>query len=262
MTESRQDLIEISDFDYQTFQEFLRFLYCDEVRLDAIFDTKLLAFADKYVESDLIGKCMCVLKYDICSSNVYKILQFAYQEDISHLVNWCQAFLKNKINASNIAGFIEFVNKQNKPESAKENLEWRDKAISAVISNYKEIFKTQNAAFYEDFLIKNIAVDTVLTLVNFVTGSLAEKSEYSYYDETKEIQEKIEEEKETLLPYTMNLRAALSRFVETNVDALKENGIMKEIPHAFLVDLVRTLPKAKAQDRKDLNDGEKQHTSQ
>ena len=251
MVESRQDIIEIPDEDVLLFQEFLRFLYTGEIKKDEDLAMKLYIFVDKYVQTDLREKCIDFLKYDINQDNVYRRFDFARQEDISHLRSWCLNFLKDKINPNNISGLVEYLNNQKNPEFAKENIELRDKAIDVLTHNYIETIKGQNASFFEDFLINNIALDTASILVNFisgcpikirVSGGLFSKVEYE--------EETIEELKEKLKPMTINLRDSLYLFVERNLETLKENKSVKEFPHEFLVDLLLKVTKTQDQNRK------------
>ncbi len=254
MVESRQDIIEIPDEDVLLFQEFLRFLYTGEIKKDEDLAMKLYIFVDKYVQTDLREKCIDFLKYDINQDNVYRRFDFARQEDISHLRSWCLNFLKGKITPKNISGLIEYLNNQNKAEFAKENLELRDKAIDVLTHNYIETIKGQNTSFFEDFLIKNIGLDTVSILVNFISGCPITFKVYGngFFSKIEHEEEAIEDLKEKLKPVTINLRDALYLFVQRNLETLTENKTIKEIPHAFLVDLLRNVTKVQDQNRKNL----------
>ena len=233
--------------------------------MDAIISSKLLAFADKYVQDDLSERCMSILKYTINPDNVYKILDFARQEDISHLRDWCVNFLKDKINPNNISGLVEYLNKQNNPEYAQENRALRDEALNVLTNNFIEISKNQkiSESFYEDFLIKNVTFDTTVTLVNFISGHNYKKViKYGLFTkiEMTDEEEVIEEEKEKLKPQTMNLRCALYDFAWTNLKTLTENKIVKQLPNAFLVDLLRNMKDGQDRHRKNMH--AEQQTSQ
>jgi len=227
----------------------LKFLYCDEIQLDEKLALNLLAIADRYVQNDLLYKCMDFLKYNTNTNNVYTILDFARQENISHLKEWCETFLKNKMNATNISGLVEYLNKQNNPE----NIGLRDIAFSVLTKNLLEIpqDKKISPTFYEDFLIRNIALDTVLILVNFISGHNYKRKAPSYEKRSKgfsgqsdnQVDDFIDEgqaakEKEKLEPKTKNLRTALNNFVWANLKALKESRTAKEFPSSFLVGLL------------------------
>ena len=102
MSESKQEIIEISDCEYSIFQEFIRFLYYGEVKKDEDLAMKLFVFADKYVQNDLREKCVDFFKFNLNSDNVYKILDFTRQENLSSLKDWCLNLLKNKTNPTNV----------------------------------------------------------------------------------------------------------------------------------------------------------------
>jgi len=109
MSETRQDVIEIGDCDSLIFQEFLRFLYCDEIPKEVDQVIKLFNIADKYLQNDLTERCMDFLKYNIILDNVYTILDFAQKEDISPLKAWCMQFLRNNLNTKNLSGLIKYL---------------------------------------------------------------------------------------------------------------------------------------------------------
>jgi len=248
MIESRQKMIDMTDCDETVFQgfpcslsfnslilsiEFLRFIYCDELQLDANLAIKLLVFSDKYLQDDLNEKCLSYLTHNITSENVYTILDFARQENISHVKSWCMKFFNKNINVHNISGLVEFLNKQNNPEFALDNLELRDKALGFITKNFIEISKGQNKntkmTFYEDFLIKNIDTDTIVILANFLSTNSSEKPASNGYQES-EIQMFGQE--------TRKLRSAVFGFAQQNMKILRANKIAKNFSKTFLIDLV------------------------
>jgi len=77
MTESRQNVIEIPDCEYTVFQEFVRFVYSDEVKLDIDIAQKLAIFAEMHLKDDLKDKCIEFLDENKDLQNVYTILDFA-----------------------------------------------------------------------------------------------------------------------------------------------------------------------------------------
>ena len=141
------------------------------MKLNEDLAIKLFPFADKYVQSDLSEKCVNYLKHKINSFNVYKILDFARLQNLSLLKDWCLDLLK-KINRDTIVGLVDYLNKQKDPEFAQEDLELRNLTLAFVMNNFIEISKDQKAppTFYEDFLIKNIAFETILDLGKFIYG--------------------------------------------------------------------------------------------
>jgi len=234
MVESRQSIIEIQDCDHLLFQELLRYLYYGEVKKDEDLAMKLFIFADKYVQNDLREKCVDFLKETLNKDNVYKILDFARQENPPSLKEWCLNFLKNKIDIKNIAGLVEYLNRQNNLEFAQENFELRRIALDVVLNNYLEISEDEKTSptLYEDFLIKNIALDTVLDLGKFIYGHNLKTARPSPTElELRNLREKIESR-------TVNLKLALVEFIQTNFKILHEKKIAEELPGRFLADLL------------------------
>ena len=256
-----EDIIEISDCDYPVFQEYLRFLYSDDVQLDEKLAFKLFTLADKYVQDDLSAKCTDFLKYNLTSENVYTILDVSRQENILHLRNWCFNFIKEKIDIKNVHGLVEYLAKQNNPELAKENIELRDKAICVIHANYQEIPQDQKN-FYENFLIKNITFDTIFPLINFISGHNYKREKPKLIAKPKEInafpppswnttvnKEESESEKKKLEPEIPNLIAAFDRFILINLPTLEMRRDVEKLHQAYLIDLVQRLPKT--QDKKE-----------
>ncbi len=215
--------------------EFLKFIYYNEIQLDAILAIKLLEFSDKYLQNDLNEKCMSYLTHNINSDNVYIILDFARQENIPHVKSWCMKFFKKNINIQNIDDLVEYLSQQNNPEFARDNLELRDKALSFIIKNYQEISNDKNAnrniTFYEDFLIKNITTDTIVPLANFISADIYEKMMYASSASKEKAKCKFEQE-------TKALRSAVFEFAQQNMKIFQAKEVAKNVSKAFLIDLV------------------------
>ena len=163
--------------------------------------------------------------------------------------------------ASNISRLVEYLRKPNIPDLAQENLELRDKALAVIINNYKEISKDQTISptIHEDFLIKNVAWNTLLDLINFISGRNY-KNEISFGNLSRlgiPPEKLIEEEKEVLKPQTLNLRNALSRFIQKNLKPLKQKKISSKFPNDFLMDMLEDLTEVQDKLQKDLNGEEK-----
>ncbi len=262
MSESRQEIIEIPDCDHLLFQEFLRFLYYDEVKKDEHLAMELFIFADKYVQKDLREKCSELLKWKINSDNVYKILDFAIQENIASLQERCLHLLGEKVNTSHISELIEYLGLQNNPEDAKGILELRDKAFNFVLKNYLEISKgpKTSSAPYENFLINSIAFDKVADLGKFVSGQDIHIQGSCNLTEQKR-EDLREKEVKRLERLTANLKFALVEFIQTNFRILQEEKILKQLPSIFLADLlVQAYEEAKPSNDQNTLDGKQKKT--
>ena len=199
---------------------------------------KLIVFADKYVQDDLSYKCTDFLKHNITLENVYTILDFARQENIGHLRTWCVDFLKKKVDRNNIFRLVEYVNKQDNPEFAQENIDLRDKALRVITKDYFEISKEpMNPRYYENFLIKNIAFDTISTILSFINGSNYKGTNNSLLSIGKDLK-KEERERERLEPEIKNLKPAVFDFTQDNMKNFHETGFASKFTNEFLVELV------------------------
>ena len=236
MVESRQKIIDIQDCEYDVFHgfnssllssyliEFLRYLYCKEVELDTEIAIKLLAFSDKYLQNDLNDKCMSFLKHRLNSKNVYTVLDFAREENHSSLANWCLKFLENNINIRNVKNFIQYLDKKSDPEFITEHLKLKRQAFDIILENYIDASQKQqeNLKFYEDFLIKNIEIDTITSLANFLCDG-----------NSKEIN-------------LDNLKRQVLNFADQNFKTLQEKNILKDIEKNFFIELVPYIQQKKS----------------
>jgi len=161
MMESRLETIDIDDYEYDTFKEFLRYLYCDKINVNVSQAMKLLFLADKYREEDLQGRCVNILIYNITSFNVYEMLDFAREQDLVLLKDWCVKFFQHRLTLKNITGFIKYLEGQNNPDYRQENSRLIEKAVDFVLKNLSVIIEEVNTKegvkLYTDFLIKHVS---------------------------------------------------------------------------------------------------------
>jgi len=134
---------------------------------------KLYTLADKYVQHDLQKKCLDYLTDNINIENVYEILDFAQEENTPDLKYWCLKFFEYNLNIEDIAGLIEYLLDGQEDQYFKEDRqEFIEKALTFTIDKYSTIYENENGdmEFYEDFLIKNIEMSTILPLAKFLSG--------------------------------------------------------------------------------------------
>jgi len=255
MAESRQDLIEITDCDYVVFQEFLRWIYCEELKLDVQLALKLLPLADKYVQNNLRDKCINILTHNINAQNIYSIFDYACQEDLSYVKSWCGKFWNNNINLKDLPQLMKYLDQ--KPKT-KDLIGPIDTAITAIIKNFSQICQKykQNIQVYENFLVNMIDIHTISKLSNFVFGdSSANKSQKqfsykqeSFSDDMSEEEDEDEEEENDLsegiskVPAskseTSKLREELLKFVPANFAEIKAKKINQSFSNTFLTEVL------------------------
>ena len=85
----RKDKIELPDCDSESFLEFLRFLYCDEVNLTGSSVLQVLYLAKKYLVPQLEVACSTFLTENLSSENVFDILPHAKSFEDDELVARC-----------------------------------------------------------------------------------------------------------------------------------------------------------------------------
>jgi len=235
MIESRQNVIEIPDCEYQVFQEFLRYLYCEELKLDIDVAQKLYLFAEKHLKDDLKDKCFDFLRENIDSENVYKILDFACEQELSQLQSWCLNFFLTKIDMEDVSELIKYLDQQSKLEFANENIHLKNRLLDVLfIENYiKTCHETkQDTKPYEDFILKNIEMNSIQRIAKFLSSNQSSKQVIT--DENSSPSE-IENDKILFDKMTVKLKSAVFGFLYENFEELKDKEIMKNLPVDFLV---------------------------
>ena len=81
--------IELPDCDSESFEEFLRFLYCDEVKLTGSCVMQVSYLAKKYIVPELEIECTKFLTENLSPENVFDILPHAKKFEDNELVTRC-----------------------------------------------------------------------------------------------------------------------------------------------------------------------------
>ena len=85
----KESLIRLDDTDDKGFEEFLRFLYTDDCKINADNAIGVMYLAKKYLISSLAEKCFSVLETSIKAGNVFTVLEQAMQFDEQKLEAKC-----------------------------------------------------------------------------------------------------------------------------------------------------------------------------
>ena len=83
------DCIDLPDCDSQGFLAFLRFIYCDEVKLTGDCVIQVLYLAKKYMIPSLAGHCRSFLEKNINAKNVLDLLPVLEKMEEPHLNSVC-----------------------------------------------------------------------------------------------------------------------------------------------------------------------------
>ncbi len=169
--------------------EYFRFIYQDKVNLDVSLAFRLYSLADKYVQNDLCNKCLLFLRGQINFESIYAILDFAFKENLPMLKNSClKFFLENlsfkkkdlytvgyldRQSIENVVGLINYLDRQEDLEFNEDHKDFRNCAFNFIIEHFSEIHRIEgvNMNLYENFLIKNIALETISALALFLERS-------------------------------------------------------------------------------------------
>lgn len=78
MLESKNQIIELDDLDFEIIEDFITFLYTGEVRMVSLHRTMNLYYvADKYEVEDLRENCSSYLEFNLCVDEACTILKFS-----------------------------------------------------------------------------------------------------------------------------------------------------------------------------------------
>ena len=83
------DYIDLPDCDSEGFLEFLRFFYCDEVKLTGDCVIQVLYLAKKYMIPSLADRCRSFLEKNINAKNVLDVLPVVEEMEEAHLYSVC-----------------------------------------------------------------------------------------------------------------------------------------------------------------------------
>ena len=85
----KKDSIHVSDCDHKSLLELFRFVYSDEVNLDAENVMQVLYLAKKYMLPSLADKCSEFLRENLDASNVFYVLPDVQKYEEKDLENHC-----------------------------------------------------------------------------------------------------------------------------------------------------------------------------
>ena len=85
----KSDTIDLPDCEYEGVLEMLRYLYCEEIKLNECNVMQVFYVAKKYILPSLAGECVEFLHRNVDPSNVFCILSHAEQYDEKTLADRC-----------------------------------------------------------------------------------------------------------------------------------------------------------------------------
>jgi len=236
MIESRQEIIEFPDCEYIVFQEFMRFIYYDKVRLDIDLAFKLFRFADKHLQHDLEDKCLGFLSDSVSFNTVYKILDFAFEQSLNPLQTLCEHFCLLNLNMSNVLGLVKYLNKQNNQDFDQEK-SLRDEVLNLLlIRNYIKICQNQeqkqNIQFYEEFIIKNIEPNSIIRISEFIWDDRYQDLRIHPWSNSAEMKES----RVIFEQATLKVKHAVFEFIQRNFKKVHAQRTRKHLPADLFVD--------------------------
>ena len=84
-----KDSVEISDCEYESLLELLRFIYSDEANLNPDNVMQVMYLAKKYMLPSLVDRCSAYLQSNLNASNVFQVLPAAQKYEEKCLLDHC-----------------------------------------------------------------------------------------------------------------------------------------------------------------------------
>ena len=107
----KKDSVDISDCDHESLLELFRFVYSDEVNLNADNVMQVLYLAKKYMLPSLADKCKTFLGENLDASNVFHVLPAAQKYEEKDLEDHCWKVIDNQTEeAVKSDGFVTIKN--------------------------------------------------------------------------------------------------------------------------------------------------------
>ena len=107
-----RDTIELSDCDSEGFLELLRYLYCDEAKLNGNNVMQVLYLAKKFMVPSLVLKCTKFLEQNLDAVNVFAVLPQAILFDESPLIAQCWDIVDAEINEAITSKLFEEIDQE------------------------------------------------------------------------------------------------------------------------------------------------------
>jgi len=90
-----KDSVEISDCEYESLLEMLRFIYSDEANLNPDKAMELMYLAKKYMLPSLVDRCSAYLQTNLNASNLFQVLPAAQKYEEEGLLDHCWKVIEN-----------------------------------------------------------------------------------------------------------------------------------------------------------------------
>jgi len=95
---TRDNVIEITEYSYDVYYAFLKYLYTDCIEIKSEKAIDLLVLANNYKEEELKLKCVDIIKTNITIENVCPLYCASIKYNLSDFEDFCFNFAENKIN--------------------------------------------------------------------------------------------------------------------------------------------------------------------
>jgi RCC1 and BTB domain-containing protein len=96
--ENQTNEVEMTDYSYEVYYAFLKYIYTDKIDVKPEEAIELLDIANSYLEKDLKRKCISIINTGITIENVCSLYSLAIKYESQALEDKCFEFASNKFN--------------------------------------------------------------------------------------------------------------------------------------------------------------------
>ena len=164
----KKDSIDVSDCDHKSLLELFRFVYSDEVNLNADNVMQVLYLAKKYMLPSLAGKCFEFLRENLDASNVFHVLPNVQKYEEKDLEDHCWEVIDKQANeAVKSDGFVTIKKSMLEELVERDSLNVREVELFKAVDCWatKECEKQGLAA--EGFVKRKVLGERIIKAIRF-----------------------------------------------------------------------------------------------
>ena len=164
-----KECIDLPDCDSEGLLEFLRFVYCDEVKLTGSCVMQVLYLAKKYMIPTLSTRCRSFLEANINAENVLEVLSAVEKMDEAHLNGVCWKIVDTNVETilqSSPDSFLED-NERLVSILKRDTLEVKEVEVFQAVNRWAESICTKRGITPSGKEKRKIIGEEILTLIRF-----------------------------------------------------------------------------------------------
>ena len=163
------EYIDLPDCDSEGFLEFLRYIYCDEVKLTGSCVIQVLYLAKKYMIPSLTSQCTSFLEANINAENVLDVFPAVEKMEEAHLIGVCWKFIDTQTKNILQSAPDSFLEDNDRLVSIlkRDTLDVNEVDVFQAVNRWAESICTKRGITPSGKEKRTIIGDTILKLIRF-----------------------------------------------------------------------------------------------